>query len=357
MNSPTYALKTTNSRLGLFMGLTVGLFLSTKASAQVTGDWAKHFRLGAVAALNLKADFTLQGNFGVPSRSPGAVGVPGVDHIYDDGYVRVDATGNAGGLTSFWGYQNASQYDAAGQRILFHSASSLQPADTSTYQRKNEAEFGMELAYGGILKLWRSTLIGWDVGFSYLPIGIKDSRDLSISLGRDGFYHATGAGFVIPAAPYNNGSSGVGTLIGGTAQAGPSDVVAGVLTGSREIDTTLYNFRLGPTFYWDLGHRFAVQAGLGGAVGFLNGSYRYNEIALTSDGGRTPLSGRLSQSDIVYGGYAQATLLWRTGEKADLYLSGQYMTLGDTTYGNGGRAARLDLRSGLYISIGINWPF
>jgi hypothetical protein len=96
---------------------------------------------------------------------------------------------------------------------------------------------------------------------------------------------------------------------------------------------------------------------LGGAMGFLNGAYRFNEVAVTADGGRTPLSGRLSKTDIVYGGYAQATLLWRTGEKADLYISGQYMRLGNTSYGDEARVARLNLSSGLYVSIGINWPF
>ena len=33
----------------------------------------------------------------------------GVNHQYQDGYVRVDSSGNAGGLTSNWGYQNGAQ--------------------------------------------------------------------------------------------------------------------------------------------------------------------------------------------------------------------------------------------------------
>jgi hypothetical protein len=45
----------------------------------------------------------------------------GVDHFYDDGYVRVDATGNAGGQTWFWGYEHASQIQ--GDTIVFHSVS------------------------------------------------------------------------------------------------------------------------------------------------------------------------------------------------------------------------------------------
>lgn len=50
-----------------------------------------------------------------------AQGLPtgGVDHDYDDGYVRVDSSGNAGGLTWFWGYQNQSQVPDDGF-IHFH---------------------------------------------------------------------------------------------------------------------------------------------------------------------------------------------------------------------------------------------
>ena len=39
---------------------------------------------------------------------------------YDDGYVLTDISGNAGGLTTYWGYQNASQYQADANTIVFH---------------------------------------------------------------------------------------------------------------------------------------------------------------------------------------------------------------------------------------------
>src|SRR6185312_14826186 len=63
-------------------------------------DWTRHFRIGALAGLNIKADFKTTGTFAAASGTPG---------VYDDGYVLTDSTGNSGGLTGNWGYQNASQ--------------------------------------------------------------------------------------------------------------------------------------------------------------------------------------------------------------------------------------------------------
>ena len=53
-------------------------------------DWTRHFRLGALVGLNIKARFTLNGPFNVSGNNP-------ANGIYDDGYEREDNTGNAGG--------------------------------------------------------------------------------------------------------------------------------------------------------------------------------------------------------------------------------------------------------------------
>jgi len=65
-------------------------------------DWTRHFQMGAIAALNISAKFHESGDFKISGNDP--------QHgIYDDGYVRTDDTGNAGGYTGYWGYQKASQ--------------------------------------------------------------------------------------------------------------------------------------------------------------------------------------------------------------------------------------------------------
>src|SRR5436190_17264130 len=72
--------------------------------------------LGARFGMNFKGDF--HNNAGV---NPGPAAA-GADHRYNDGYVLVDSSGNAGGMTWYWGYQNASQ--VVGDSMQFHAVDS-----------------------------------------------------------------------------------------------------------------------------------------------------------------------------------------------------------------------------------------
>src|ERR1035437_8149694 len=69
-------------------------------------DDPNRFFFGPRFGMNFKADFQNNVN---PGPEAGAA-----NHTYNDGYVLVDSSGNAGGLTWNWGYQNASQYNPAG---------------------------------------------------------------------------------------------------------------------------------------------------------------------------------------------------------------------------------------------------
>src|SRR5262245_27789627 len=81
--------------------------------AQAQDDWARNFRLGMLLGVNVKADFKTGGHFTLETQ-PGK---------YDDGYVLMDNTGNAGGLTGNWGYENQNQHDTP-TTLMFHSSKS-----------------------------------------------------------------------------------------------------------------------------------------------------------------------------------------------------------------------------------------
>lgn len=334
--------------------VTAGVSCSV-ASAQVAGDWAKHFRLGTQVALNIKADFSMGGQFGISGNNPGATGVPQTDHVYDDGYVKVDQTGNAQGYTSYWGYSNASQYDGA-STLTMHSSRSFSAAENST-RASGDPNVGLDMAYGAELAVWKRTLIGWDFGFSYLPIKIQDRRSMSTTTLRTTHTFQTG-GIQLPGEDYAGGNSGIGPGISDEATpAADGPPLASTLTGPRSVDVTLYNFRLGPTAYWDLGSRLALQASAGFAMGLIDGAYKYNEQIVNSDGTGSPNSGSINMRDTVYGGYVNTTLMWRTHERADIYVGAQFMTLGNSRVSGPGRSAELQLGRGIYFSAGINWPF
>lgn len=338
-----------------FSALLAGTAVAATAPSVEAQDWTKHFRIGLQLAVNIDAEFSMGGNFTIPGANPGPAGVRGRDHFYDDGYVLVDDNNNAGGLTSYWGYQNADQYDAGDEDLLFHSTQSFSMADSTT-SLDDIPYIGMELAYGGSITRWGQALLGWEVGYSFLPISITDSRALGGRFVRTRFLH-NAFDIVIPDAPYEGGPSGQGPGIDDLANQIDDQIIPGTLEGSRTLDISLHTLRLGPTLHWELARRWAVEASAGGAFGLATGEYKFNETGRFADGSTTPIRGKISHSDAVYGGYATGVLLFHVEEHGDLYAGVQFMSLSNTEVSEGGRSARLNLGAAFSLLVGINWPF
>ena len=321
---------------------------------QPENDWPRHFRVGMLVGLNISASFKMGGLFSVSGSQPGAAGVSGVDHVYDDGYVRVDDTGNAQGLTSFWGYNDASQFNAAGQTLTFHSANSF--AARGSANNDDSPYIGFDMAYGG--ELWRKgrMQIGWELGFGLLPIGISDNQAIPAVINRTVHSFQTG-GILPPTAPYNGGPSGVGPTIQDKATLLPDDILPGTVTGSRTLDATLYAIRLGPSLQFELNRHWAVSVGAGAAVGIVEGELRFDEMIVSGNGASGRNSGRVGGTDVTFGGYVSALVMYHAVENGDVYIGVQYMPLGSAQISGGGREARLNMSGGVYFSAGINWPF
>ncbi len=310
-------------------------------------DWTRHFRIGALVALNAHANFSMNGNFNISGNNLAAGN-------FDDGYIRQDSTGNAGGYSSYWGYNNNSQYNAASGNLTLHSASSFSgQSDTSA---SDSFSAGFELAYGDSYWNWNGAKIGWEFGFGILPISITDRSPMSVGLTQNTYTFPT-YGFTATPTPYQGSYDGTGgALISTNGTLTSSTNTTGHLTGTRTLDTTLYTFRLGPNVYWDLNDSLGLYVGGGPAVGFAMSTLSYNESI--SYGGSTALnSGSVDSTSIVYGGYVNATLVYHAPEKADLYIGVQYMPLSDVTVEGNNRRAKLDLGGEIYISAGVNWPF
>ncbi len=331
-------------------------------SKQEEGDWPRHFRIGALVGFNIKADFKVDGTFDVSGSNPGNTGDAGrgQNHFYDDGYVRVDDTGNAGGVTTFWGYDNASQYNAGAQTLTFHSANKYTASGSASVD--GDAQVGIDLAYGGHLFRYGSALVGWEFGFGWLPINLQDNQQMNATATRAVHSFNTG-GTPLPDAPYHD--SGIPGIDGRpTIQDRPTLVNAAepapggaIVSGHRELDVTLYNFRLGPTLHWELGRKWAAALSTGGAMGIISGDLKHDEIILFSDSSSALNKGRVSDTKAVYGWYVGGTLMYHADDRGDLFIGAQYMPMGRATFSGAGRKAELDMSGGLFLSAGINWPF
>ena len=313
-------------------------------------DWTRHFRLGAMVGMNISANFKTKGTFNIAGNQT-------ANGIYDDGYVRPDQSGDSV-YTSYWGYNNASQYNPAGGSdgkgsLAMHGASSYSASSSSS--ESGSAFAGFDMAYGDNIWYWKHARVGWEFGFGLLPINISDSSPMAATVSQSTYTFNTG-GIVVPGAGYQGGASGQGPIISGTPASVATTNTAGTVTGSRSLDVMLYTFRLGPTFYWDLNEYFGMQLGAGPAFGIVSGTFNYNET-ITTAASSTHNSGSFGFTDLTYGGYVNGTFLYHILNDADLYIGAQYMPMGNASFSKGGRSGQLDLGGQLYISAGINWPF
>lgn len=336
-------------------GCLAALWTPRAAAAEgVNDDWTRNFRLGAQLLFNVKTEFSLNGPVSVNRQSPGPAGVPGADHYYDDGYVRVDNLGNVDGYTSYWGYDNASQYNAAAQQLVMRSIGSY---DVSQQQTVDGGVLpGLDVAYGSQIRDWGKLRLGWEAGYAFTPMDFKDSTALDVNFNRDVQAFSTG-GLTLPPAPYAGGPSGVGAQLLDVATALPSESLPGTITGTRQLDVNLHALRAGATLFWRFQPRWALTGSLGPAMGLVPGSYIYSETFTLSDGSISSESGNMSHTAVVFGGYASATLHCRVISSADVYLGVQFMGLQDADFGNSQREASLDLGATFALSLGVNWPF
>lgn len=316
-------------------------------------DWTRHFRIGAMVGMNISANFSMKGTISVPGNNA-------ANGVYDDGYLH--PSGN-GPNTSDWGYNDPSQYNASEHTLLMHQTTSFSPSSAASSGSGDSAFVGFDMAYGGNLFYLGRARIGWELGFGLLPINISDNQSVNGNVNRNiiGF-DTSGIDSVnpnpFPPAGYRGGPGGTAFLPSTPVSGVPAtDQVAGTINGSYKLDVMLYTLRLGPSVYWDLNQDFGLSAGAGPAIGLVTGDYQYNET-ITSGGNSVPNKGQIDGTDVVYGGYVNATLVYHVPEEnGDLYLGVQYMPLGDANFSGGGREGQLKLGGQIYISAGINWAF
>jgi hypothetical protein len=312
-------------------------------SDELPDDWTRHFRVGGMVGLNIKADFRLES---------GAINISGNPAgRYGDGYVLVDQTGNAQGYTSNWGYDNASQYD--GQSLTMHSASSF---STAGFKETSDdtAPPGFDMAYGGNLWKWGRTRLGWEFGFGLMPINISDTPSLAGEVTQSSYTFDTG-GIIVPDAPYQGGPSG-GPVIHDTYTGSDTTMSPGSITDTETLDVNLYSFRLGPSAYWDVSRYVGVSVGAGPALGLVSGSLDYNQ-KITANGVTTRNKGHIDGTELIYGGYVNASAMFHLVENGDIYLGVQYMPMTEANFSGQGHKASLQLNGQVLLSVGFSWPF
>jgi hypothetical protein len=304
--------------------------------------------------LNIKADFKHLGDFPATGSDPGPA-VPGVNHNYDDGYNRVDITGNNhGGFegTWYWGYDHAGQI--SGDTVAMHSSS--WGAGGHSGGNSDDPQHGVELVVGRELQRWKHCAWGIDGGLGFYDVTMDDHRPVVTgrTLVTDTY---TLNGNVAPMPPYNGTYSGPGSIIGDTPTRTTSvDSTGAVIFGSRRFAARLFCFKVGPYLEFPLDERLTLALRGGLAVVNVTSDFSYNETTIIS-GVETTGSGHGSGSDILIGGYVTGTLSYALNDRFSVFAGAQFQDVGQYTQSLNGRQAVLDLGRATSVVLGLSCSY
>ena len=176
--------------------------LAARASAQadpgdsVYQDATNRVSLSLRFGLNISAKFKGIGGNLNPSKNPGQ---------YDNGYVLTDSSGNAGGQTWNWGYQDASQVNAGNNTVSFDRTTAVANGNSSSGKSDADVSTGFELAYDrqlGVKEDWHNMRYGIEAAFNYTPIDINQTTTFGATATQQTDVYGYTPGTTPPSAPY-----------------------------------------------------------------------------------------------------------------------------------------------------------
>jgi hypothetical protein len=301
--------------------------------------------------LNIHAKFTRIGTF-PPATAIGGTG-SALDHFYDDGYVRVDESGNYGGQTWYWGYENASQI--SGNNLLFHSTS----ADVGVSREvSDDPQYGVEMVYNrDIGAIGSKCRWGLEMAFGWNGIELRDSKPLSGDITRVTDAYAFAPGTTPPAAPFNGPFQGPSFSISDAPSRSIATIPGGAsITGVRELQADLFVGRIGPYFEFPLSSRVHLSLSGGLAIGVVYSEFAFHERI---DFGGTPAmrSGSRIDGDALFGGFAGANLTYKFDDRWNASFGAQFESLGGRSHSVAGHSYELDFSKSVYVSFGIGYSF
>jgi hypothetical protein len=296
-----------------------------------------------------------------PKRTPSQPGKPNGDpYNYEDGYVLTDISGNSGGTTTYWGYDSASQI--SGNTILLNN--SIGNSTVSGDDESASPTYGGELVYNRHLGESGRKRYGLEIAFNYQSINFSDHSAYAANLTRVrdayAFEPGTSPPEVTPGHPFQGSYEGPGFELD-SMPTGPTvtytDPGGIVISGSHRFDANLWGLRFGPYLEFPVNERINVSLSAGLAVGWLDAEASWSESGTLPSGGIVSESGHGSDFDTLWGGYARADASYDLGKKWSLLGGLQFQTLGEYNHDFDGRKVELDLRSSIFLTVGLGKSF
>jgi len=309
---------------------------------------ANRLSLSARFGFNISGKFKGIGNglFTVPAPNPRRT-LDGDAYNYDDGYVLTDSSGNFGGETRYWGYDDSAS-QILGNTVLLSRISSVSGKDQSA-----DPTPGAELVYSRHLGVSGSKRYGLEIAVNYQSISFSDHSAYSATRVRDAFPYEPGT--TLPTNSYQGRFDAPGFILGDTP-VGSSTSVA-VITGNHRFDGDLWGGRFGPYLEFPVTERLNISLSAGLALGLLDAEASWSESATLPSGGIVSASGKGSDFDMLWGGYARADAAYDLGKNWSLLFGLQFQSLGRYDHNIAGREVELDLRTSIFVTVGLGKSF
>ena len=321
--------------------------------------------LNYLMGLNISVNFQRLG--GLALSDPGPVTGTDVNRNYDNGYVRVDSTGNNhGGFigTWYWSYQNPNSFQ--GDHLVVQSYASRPNGSSDGHQ--DDPYSGIELTYSRQLLRGEHWRAGLEAGFGWTPISIMDSSAVRTKAYRtnDTYFGSGVEAWPLPPGPATY--TGPGAVIDAAPTDRSTDVLPGaaVVTGSRQLEADLFLWRLGPYIEVPLSEKFSAIFSGGLTLGLAHSSFSFqNEQVTITDPTylNDPLqlaqrrSGSGSETDFLVGGYVGGSLSYALTRDLSLALGARFQAEGQTLSDAKGKQALLSLGQSVYVTFGAAYSF
>lgn len=328
------------------------------------GQWS--FGAGYAPIVGLRTEFSGFGNFENPFPVPASAG--GTNYFYTDGSVQVDSSGNLGGLTTFWEYNNASQYDptafGGNGAINYSTLGGSMSGAGSVVDSSVAAAAGFELhAYldlGSVSFLpkmgaGRSATWGLRTGLQYTRVDHSNYAGQVGTVGTitDSFNLN---GVIAPTAPYTGSFLGPGPLLGDTPTRSTGTAVAAI-SGYRNLNVNLFVSTYGSYLALPVTQDIDVMLEGGAVLALASGSYEY-ESTVTVPGAGTQVSGReKSSTKVLPGVYSGVGLSWHVNDRFSLQGQVRYQFMRQFSLNTNGANANLSFDSAMVLFFGASYRF
>lgn len=328
------------------------------------GQWS--FGAGYAPIVGLRTEFSGFGNFQNPFPVPAPAGA--TNYFYTDGSVQVDSSGGFFGDTTFWAYNNASQYDplafGGNGAINYHTLGGSVSGAGAVVDSSVAAAAGFELhAYldlGSVsflptMAAGRSATWGLRTGLQYARVNNTNNAGQVGAVGTitDSFNLN---GTIPPAAPYAGTFFGPGPLLGDTPTRTTGTAVAAI-SGYRQLDVHLFVSSFGSYVALPVAKKLDVMLEGGAVLALANGSYKYESTVSVPGVGTQVSGGQKSSTKLLPGVFTSVGLAWHLTDQFSLQGAVRYQFMRQFSLMANGSNANLSFDSALVLSLSASYKF